>query len=256
LNKNLFKNMGVTFLEICQMGFLSRDDILSKVQIKGEEILSKAMEGPQGSIFISAHLGNWELAVLFCSCYLSEPLVGVAKEIQSKVINRWIINLRTRFGNIILDKRKALPKMIRFLRQGRSLGILIDQSTVHAEGVEVQFFGRTTTATPAAALLARRYGIPVLPIFCIREPDGMLTLIVNPPLALQRTKDAAADLVVNTQIMTDEIERVVRSYPDQWFWFHKRWKRHYPQLYPEDIARRQRRREKKRALEKKANSKK
>ena len=86
LNKNVFKNMGITFLEICQMGFLSRDDILGKVQVKGEETLSKAMEGSQGSILISAHLGNWELAVLFGSCYLSKPLVGVAKEIQSKII--------------------------------------------------------------------------------------------------------------------------------------------------------------------------
>lgn len=135
--------------------------------------------------------------------------------------------------------------MARMLRQGNILGLLIDQGTKFSEGVEVTFLGKTVTATPAAALLARRYNSPVLPGFCVREKDNSLTLIVKPPLNLQKTKDSRADLRVNTQIMTDAIEEAVRAYTEQWFWFHKRWKRHYPHLYPEDIARRQKRRQKK-----------
>ena len=99
----------------------------------------------------------------------------------------------------------------------------------------------------AAALLAQRYGSAVLPAYCVRERDGRLVVHVAPPVPIQKTKDSQADLQANTQMMTDAIEKAVRAYPDQWFWFHKRWKRYYPHLYPEDLARRKRRREKRKA---------
>jgi len=252
LSKRVFQNIGITLTEICQMTCFSREDILGKVRIRGEENLLNAIKSPKGIIMISAHLGNWEMAPLLVSCYLQKPLVLVARQIQSNTLGRWIHRLRGRFGNIVLDKKRALPKMARTLRNGKALGLLIDQGTKRSEGVEVSFFNRTVTATPAAALLARRYDSPVLPAFCIREADATLTLVAEPPLALKRTEDLHADLKENTQIMTSAIEKAVRAYPEQWFWLHKRWKRHYPYLYPEDLARRQRRKEKKTMRSRKA----
>ena len=246
LSKRVFQNIGMTCLEICQMTCFSREDVLRKVRIRGEENLLNAIRSPKGVIMISAHLGNWEMASLLISCYVEKPLLLVARRIQPKVINRWIHRLRCNFGNTIVYKKQALPKMARTLRKGRALGLLIDQGTTLSEGVEVSFFDRTVTATPAAALLSRRYDTPVLPVFCIREADATLTLVAESPLALKRTEDLRADLKANTQIMTSAIEKAVRAYPEQWFWFHKRWKRHYPYLYPEDLARRQRYKEKKR----------
>jgi KDO2-lipid IV(A) lauroyltransferase len=198
------------------------------------------MKSPKGVILVSAHLGNWEMAHLFASCYLQKPLVLVARPIESRSFNRWINGIRSRFGNVVFDKKRALPKMARALQQGRPLGLLIDQGTKLSMGVEVTFFGRTTTATPAAALLARRYNVPVVPAFCIREADARLTLLVKPPVNLQRTGDPDADLKANTQRMTSVIEEVIESYPEQWLWLHKRWKRHHAYLYPEDTAIRRR----------------
>ncbi|MDY6972155.1 MAG: hypothetical protein SV775_07480 [Thermodesulfobacteriota bacterium] len=246
LSNRVFQNMGVTFLEICQMTHYSREDILRRVRIRGEENLLNATRHPNGVILISAHLGNWEMAPLFTSCYLQKPIVSVAKQLHPKTLDRWILGRRTRFGNMILDKKGALPGMARTLREGGALGILIDQETRRSEGAEVIFLDRTVIATPVAALLARRYDSPVLPAFCVRQTDSRLTLIVEPPLMLQKTHDPQADLQANTQIMTYAIEKAVREYPEQWLWFHKRWKRHYPYLYPEDLSRRKRRRERKR----------
>ncbi len=244
VSMRVFQNAGITILEIFQMTCLSSKDILDRVRIRGEENLVNAMKSPYGAILISAHLGNWEMSGLCVSRYLNQPLVVPARKIFPRALDRWMRGLRTRFGAIILDKKRALPTMARMLRQGNVLGLLIDQGTKLSEGVEVTFFGKTVTATPAAALLARRYNSPVLPGFCVRESDNSLTLILKPPLSLQKTKDSRADLQANTQIMTDAIEEAVRAYPEQWFWFHKRWKRHYPHLYPEDMARRQHRRKK------------
>jgi KDO2-lipid IV(A) lauroyltransferase len=255
LSERVFQNMGITFLEICQMTCFSREDILRKVRIRGKEYLLNAMKSPNGVIMISAHIGNWEMAHLFVCCYLQKPLLLVARKIQPGVLDRWIHRLRSNFGNIIVYKKRALPKMARTLHHGKALGLLIDQEPKHSEGIEVTFFGRRATATPAPALLARRYNSPVLPAFCVREADARLTLVVEPPLVLKRTGDLRADLKENTQIMTSAIEKAVRAYPEQWFWFHKRWRGHYPYLYAEDLARRRQRREKRKARSKKVAEK-
>ena len=231
LSVNVFQNFGIAILEIMQLACMSGKDILRKVRIRGEENLTQALKVPNGVIMISAHIGNWEMAPPFVSNYFRRRVVSVARQVSPEPLDRWIYWLRTRFGNTIVDKKGALPTMARTLKKGNILGILIDQGTKRSEGVEVKFFGKTTTATPVAAMLARRFGSTVLLSYCIREPGRYLTLVVEPPLNLQKTDDVRADLQKNTQIMTDAIERAVKRYPEQWFWFHKRWKRHHPEIY-------------------------
>lgn len=243
--RRIFQNLGITILEILQMAFFSKEDFLQNIRIRGEAHLLDAVEGGKGVIIISAHLGNWEAASLFSPCYFGYPVTVVVRKIESGIINRWIFKLRTRFGNSIIDKEGALPEMTQTLRGGEILALMIDQGTKKSEGVELVFYGKKVTVTPAAAMLALRCKSPVLPVFCVREEDQKLTIIIEPPLQLVKTKDLRSDLSTNTQIMTDAIENTVRRYPDQWLWLHKRWKRFYPDLYPEYIARRKRRRAKK-----------
>jgi KDO2-lipid IV(A) lauroyltransferase len=245
VSQRVFQNLGITILEICQMTCFFRDDIINKVKIRGEEHLLNAMHNDKGAILISAHLGNWEIGLLYLVLHSNLPIVSVIKRLRNKLLNRWIHRLRTRFGNRIIDKDGALPEMVRVLRKGKILGIMIDQGIKSSLGVKITFFGKYIAATPAAALLAMRCKSPVIPIFCNRNDDGMLSINIEPPLILKKTDDLRTDLVTNTQIMTDAIEKAIRRYPEQWFWVHKRWRKYYPHLYPEDIARRRRRRAKK-----------
>jgi len=248
ISKRIFQNLGITFLEICQMICFSSDDIIDKVKIRGQEHLLNAMQNNKGAILITAHLGHWEIVPLFWPLYFKTPLTVVARQIQNKIINRWIHGLRTRFGSRVIYKDVALPEMTRTLRQGKILAILIDQGIKSSLGVKLKFFNKFVTVTPAAALLAMRCKSPVLPGFCTRNADGSFTITIEPPLVLKRTGDLGSDLKTNTQIMTDAIEKAVRKYPKQWFWVHKRWRKYYPHLYPEDMDSRRRRRAKKNKL--------
>jgi Kdo2-lipid IVA lauroyltransferase/acyltransferase len=247
VSRRVFQNVGMTFFEILQMRSFTCEEVLRKVRIRGKENLLSATQNPKGAIFISAHLGNWEMSQIYAACLLKTPPVLVARKIQPDFLDTWVTRFRTRFGSIMLDKGGALPRMARALRRGALVGLLIDQGTLRSEGVEVEFLGKTATTTPAAALLARRFGSPVLPAYCIREEDGGLTMFIEPPLPLAKSEDRRADIRENTQRMNDALERAIRAYPDQWFWFHKRWKRHYPHLYPEDATRRRRQKEKRKA---------
>ena len=242
VSKRIFQNVAITVLEIFQMASLSCEQIMGKVSISGEENILQALKQGRGLILISAHLGNWEAGLQFVACLLQLPITGVAKKIRFEPLHRWLNRLRIRFGMKIVDKKGALPEMRQALRRGEMMGLLIDQSK-RSESVDVNFFGKLVTATPAAALLALRCKSPVIPGFSTRKPDGKLSLRLDPPLNLQRTDNLRADLIANTQMMTDIVERAIREHPDQWLWLHKRWKKHYPHLYPEYFARRQRRKQ-------------
>lgn len=228
----IFKNIGITFLEIFQMSFLSKDEIIKKVHIKGEDFLQEANKRSKGVILISAHIGNWEMAHIFLSLYFNMPITLVVRALESSILDKWINRLRSRFGNKVLYKKGALSSLARTLRGGGTIGLLIDQETKMSEGIRVNFFNKSANATPAAAMLARRYECPVIPVFCVRdELSKSLTLIVEPQLSLIKTKDIQYDIMQNTQIMTNVVEKIVQEYPEQWFWVHKRWKRHHPELY-------------------------
>jgi KDO2-lipid IV(A) lauroyltransferase len=234
--------MLITIIEIVQMTCFSKDDILRKVQIRGEENLRNALKEQRGVIVISAHLGNWEMMALFWPLYFKMPITAVDRQIQNRIINRWIRRLRTKFGNRVIEKAGALPEMMRTLRKQQILGVLIDQGTKSSLGVKITFFDKFVTATSGAALLALRCKSPVIPAFCIKNNDGTFTINIEPSLTLKRTNDLRADLRTNTQIMMDAIEKAVREYPEQWFWVHRRWRKYYPHLYTEEIELRRRRR--------------
>ena len=249
----VFQNIGMTFIEICQIACLPKDNLLSRTKVKGKKILLDAIKGNKGAILISAHLGNWEIVAPFLSANMGTRASMVGRRLRVNLINRLISGLRTRFGATVIDKEAGMPKMMRAIRQGKMLGIMLDQGTQSSMGVKVNFFDRAVTATHGPALLALRCKCPVVPIFGVREIDGSVKIIVESPLKLKRTKDLKVDLKVNTQLMVNAIEKAVRAYPEQWFWVHKRWKKYYPFLYPEYMARKKRRRERKGRL---ANSRK
>jgi KDO2-lipid IV(A) lauroyltransferase len=239
LAKRIFQHLGITILEFLQMAYLSNEELLRNVQIEREEILAAALANQRGVVLISAHLGNWEAAWQICPSFFQRQITGVAKKLRNVQLNRLIHNRRTRFGNRILYKKGALPDMMQTLRQGEIIGILMDISR-HFDGVEVKFLGHRATATPSAALLAIRCKSPIIAAFSHRNAKGHLIIHIEPPIKIQRTGDLRTDLQLNTQLITDRVERAVRNYPEQWNWTLKRWKDFYPDLYPESEKREQR----------------
>ena len=236
LVKRFFRHLGITILEFLQMAYLSHEELMKGVKVEGQEILAEALANQRGVVLISAHIGNWEIAWQLCPSYYQRQITGVAKKLRNTHLNRMIHNRRTRFGNRILYKKGALPDLMQTLRQGEIVGLLMDISR-RFDGVEVKFFGRRATATPAAALLAIRCKSPIIPAFSHRNAEGQLIIQIKPPIEIQRTNDLRTDLQINTQLITDCLENAIQNYPDQWNWLLKRWKEFYPGLYPETAKR-------------------
>ena len=236
MTKQIFQHFGITILELLQMIYFSKQDLISKVSVENIEILIEALAKQKGVVLITAHLGNYEIAAQTIPCLLGMQMSSVAKKMRNVRLNRLIHNIRTRFGNKVIYKKGALPQMMHTLRQGAIVTIMMDISR-RFDGVEVNFFDRRATATPAAALLGLRCKSPIIPAFCHRTPTGKLIVQIEPPIEIRRSNDLRSDLKFNTQLITDRVERAVRSYPEQWNWMLKRWKEYYPGLYPESRKR-------------------
>jgi KDO2-lipid IV(A) lauroyltransferase len=243
LSKRVFMNFGITFVEMCQSAFMSKEQISKTYRMVGEEHILNALKDNEGVIIVSAHMGNWEVAQHF-SKYIGKPLFGVAARTRHGPADFVLNRLRNRFGTEIIDKRGALPKMTETIRSGGIVAFMIDQSR-RKKGVEVTFFNRKATATPAAALLALRCKCPVVPAISVRGPDGKLAIQVKPPVEMAKTGNVSRDVQVNTQRMMNVVEETVRAYPDQWFWLLKPWKVAYPNLYSEWDKRKRKRKSKK-----------
>ena len=244
--KNVFRHYGTMVAEMVQLSCHSGEEYIKRnCRIQGAENFSQALAAGRGVIFISGHLGNWENGFQLPALYFGAPLTGVAKAMKVRFFNRYLHNFRTRFGNRLLYKAGAFPEMRQTLRAGGVVAFLMDMPR-QKEGIPVDFLEHPATATRVAALLARRCKSPVVPCFCIREADGRLTLRIEPPVALLQTRDIQADLAANTQRLTDVIAAAVRRNPEQWFWMQKRWKSFHPELYPDYVGAKKKRKRKKR----------
>jgi KDO2-lipid IV(A) lauroyltransferase len=138
-------------------------------------------------------------------------------------LDKLLIEIRTSAGNTAITRGKATRDIIRALKKGEAVGILIDQDT-KSEGVFVNFFGRPAHTPSGPAILARRLDVPIIPVFMYLNSEMHYELECLPPLPQVRTTDEAADITTNTQKISDVYEAMIRRFPEQWVWMHKRWK--------------------------------
>jgi KDO2-lipid IV(A) lauroyltransferase len=153
----------------------------------------------------------------------------VHRPMHNPVFDRAIDAIRARAGTRAIPKKSAAKEAIRTLRRKEMLVVPSDQNQTRSFGVFVDFFGKPACTTPGAARLAMLTGAPVFPVFLVREGEGPHHRIeVLPEVEMISTGDRQADAVTNTQRCSKIIEDMIRRYPEQWIWFHKRWKTHPP----------------------------
>jgi Kdo2-lipid IVA lauroyltransferase/acyltransferase len=234
--RRTFRNFGAALMETLQLAGMSRGELLACCRLHGGDHMQRALGTGGGIILVSAHLGNWEIALQYLACRFGRPIHLVVKPFSPDLLDRRVNRLRTRFGNRIINKKQAFPAMLKALRGGGIVALMLDVSR-RKQSVAVDFFGQRVRSSHAAALLATRCDAPVLPAFSYRTCEGVLSIEVGPIISVQRSGDLRTDLKRNTQILTDAIETAVRKHPDQYLWMQRRWKDYHPHLYPGYSAR-------------------
>jgi KDO2-lipid IV(A) lauroyltransferase len=223
--KRNFQNLGMSAIEFFRIPKMDVETFKKKVKIEGLEEVQKILKRGKGILLLLSHLGNWELMGLM-SKVLGNPIAVIARPIKkNRWVNHMVAEVRKEAGLEVIPTEKASRRVIRALSQNRLVGILIDQRAKKSEGVWVDFFGKKAPSTPALAVLAMRTGAPVLPVFMIRNGYQKHHLLIKKPLQLVDTGDVKKDVEVNVQMINHTLESMIRQYPDQWFWVHRRWER-------------------------------
>lgn len=219
--KMTFSHLGRALLEILAV---RPDTIASLVTIDGLDHLKNALGRGKGVIFVTGHIGNWELMAGAIAQQFSVSVV--AAPLKPEPLNDMIVSLRARLGvrTIVRGSRGAAKELIRVFRENRILGILIDQDT-DVDGTFVDFMGRPAWTPTAAAQMALRFGAPVIFGYIQREQNLRHRVVIEGPLDLVHTENTDEDIKMNTAMFTKRIESAILQKPEQWVWMHRRWRR-------------------------------
>ncbi|MGH7923549.1 MAG: lysophospholipid acyltransferase family protein [Candidatus Binatus sp.] len=189
----------------------------------------------KGALILTAHFGGFEL--LPAGHALHGFQIGLVHHTQRFLAGDDLVSfIRERAGVQIIRKHTAAREMLRSLRRGEIIGIPLDQNAKRSEAIWVPFFGELAATPSGFDRLATMAGAPVVPVFIVRQPDGASHVIeIFEEIPQQRTGDRAADTLVNTARYQKAIEEMVRKYPEQWLWTHRRYRtrpvRGTPSLY-------------------------
>lgn len=192
------------------------------IRYEGLDHYMRAKQKGKGILVATAHLGNWELSA-FTHAFMTEAMHVMVRPLDNPLIDRLVEKRRQLSGNKLILKKDSALSVVRALKANQAVGILIDQNTTPEEGVFIDFFGRKACAGLAFAKLAARTGAAVVPGFAFwEEAERKYVLRFYPEIEM--TGDAALD----TQHIHSQFEEVIRQYPDQWLWIHRRWKTRPP----------------------------
>lgn len=234
LARAAFRHLGAAALEVACTGALDRG--LERLVAWPEEdrrVLEAALARGRGVVFVSGHVGNWELLARRVA-RAGYPSQSIAKETTDPRLTELVGRFRERGGvrSIWRGQEGAARAMLRALRNGEILGILIDQDT-KVQSLFVPFFGELAATPRAAADLALRTGAAVVTGFCHREGEGYRLTMEEVPVPQGEDREAAA--LALTRALSERIEAAIRRTPEQWVWMHQRWKTRPPTTAPSSL---------------------
>ena len=192
----------------------------SQVEINGLERFVKLKEEKKPAIIFTAHIGNFEILPHVATAHGLEVSV-LFRAINNKYLTDTLNQARKGKGhNLVPARTGAAWELAKALGQGKIVGLLVDQALKN--GQKIEFLGRTATANPLAAKLAKRFKCDIYPAYCIRKPDGWFRMELMEPIEISKQKDV--DVAEVTEQINKIVEGWIKKYPQQWWWVHNRWK--------------------------------
>ena len=222
--RGVFTSLGRQLAEVCLFPRYTRENVNQVVVYEGFENFERAFARGKGVLYLTAHLGGWELSAFTHSLH-GHWMHVVMRPMDNIYLDVLIRRYRTLHGNTTVDKDNFVRGLLAAMKAGEVVGILMDTNMTPPQGVFVDFFGVPACTASGLARIALRTDAAVVPTFTIW--DSVLRkyrLRFDPAVKLVRTGNDEDDVVTNTALFTKIIEEYVRRYPAQWLWVHRRWK--------------------------------
>lgn len=218
----VFSSIARILVTFAKFPSIRLDNVSRWIRCEGGEHFENAIRHGRGVLFATAHLGNWELSA-FAHALFQAPMNVIARPLDNPLIDSLVERRRALTGNRLVFKRDSARAILKALAANQAVGVLIDQNAGLDSGVFVNFFGVPACAGDGFARIAAHSGAAVIPGFALWSAEEQrYVLRFYPPVAV--TGHAARD----TEALQNQLEEVIRAYPDQWMWIHRRWKTRPP----------------------------
>lgn len=220
--RQFHENYGRNFAEYFFLNRLDQEAQLN-VTIKNPEVLEQIIQNDRPKIVITAHYGNWEIA-LWALNKAGFPLNPIYRKVNNPYINKLVLSLRGSFADQQIKKGpNAGKESLRILRQKKNLVLLIDQKM--QEGLSIPLFGKEAMTPNGAIKLALLSNAEIIPGRIVRRKGLHFDLFLEPPLEYQKNSPTVE---FDTLLKINQIlERWITEHPEQWFWFHQRWEKSF-----------------------------
>jgi KDO2-lipid IV(A) lauroyltransferase len=224
ISKGMVRNLGWMAAEFARLPRYTRNNIEKTIILDGFENFAAAERCGKGVLFLTGHMGAWELGPFAHGLY-SSPIYFLVRPIDNPRVDELVNRYRCASGNRPIKKNESARTILRILHEGGVIGVLADQNTAPAEAVFVDFFGIPAATTSGIARLARSTGAAVVPAYSYWDVQiRKYRLRYEPALKLTATEDEQSDIRNYSARFNQVIEDYVRRFPDQWLWVHRRWK--------------------------------
>ncbi len=230
ITKYSLKNLMLNFLHLMEIRHMSLQDMNHKVKIQNIEAVQKVHEEGRSVIYVTTHYSSWELGGASISA-LIEPLGAVYKKMKNRNYETWVLESRSRFGNINLEKTNVIKPLIKLIKNKTASGILIDTNINKKDGLEVSFLGKTIRQTSTPAYLAKKFNAAIIPVAIRTDDEETYTLMLFDEIPVENSGDDKADIQKATQLQADWLSDLITKEPKFWFWLHRRFKGLNPEIY-------------------------
>ena len=229
--RKAYEHLGRASIEAAILPRLGRDAVLDLFEGSNFKVVEDALELRRGLIFVTGHLGNWELGGAYIAAR-GVPIDAVARRMSNPLFDRYLTETRSRIGMNVVYDADAVRQTPRALRENRAVAFLADQGVLGLASTFVPFFGRPAKTPRGPAVFALRLRVPIVFGAAVRQPSGKYRLVFE-PVEVEHTGDRDKDIDRIVANYTATLERWVRRYPEQYFWHHRRWRRQPADTPPE-----------------------
>ncbi len=223
LARRSMRNFGRGIVDYCHLPFLNEKNYSKYIEVKNTHYVEEALKKGKGVCLLSLHLGNGDLGGAGLAL-AGLPIHLISKEFKLKWLNDMWFNMRRRLGVQFIPPRNSTYSILEKIKLNEVVIFVLDQFMGPPIGVRTQFFNHETGTAMGLSVIARRKKAPVIPVYCYRKENGQQVVCCDTEIVFEEKGEKSQTIQYMTQKYTDKIEDLVRQYPDQWMWVHRRWK--------------------------------
>ena len=230
ITKYSFKQLLLNLMHTIEARYFTIEEMAKNVEFENIEVVKQAQKENRAIVFITAHYGSWELGGSMISAFV-QPITTVYKKMKNPYFQEYLSTSRTKWNIKYIERHGATKGLLKELRSGNSIALLIDTNISKKDGIIVDFLNKPTSQIKTTAFFARKFNAAIIPVLIHTDDDEKYTIKFYDEIIPPKTEDEKSDIKISTQMQTDWLTQEIFKKPEPWFWLHRRFKTDYPEIY-------------------------